>query len=82
MGSTPKAANNESTVIGMYRCAECEEIFESADDLREHRSQTGHQKVPKSGQINQSDRSNGFERAIRIHFARTEEEDEAHTRSR
>ena len=82
MGSTPKAANNESTVIGMYRCAECEEIFESVDDLREHRSRTGHQKAPKSGQTSHSDRSNGFEQSNRIHFARMEEKDEANTRSR
>jgi hypothetical protein len=82
MGSTPKATNNESTVIGMYRCAECEEIFESVDDLREHRSRTGHQKESKSGQINQSDRSNAFEQSNRIHFARMKEEDEANARSR
>lgn len=65
MASAPKPAKSESTDTGIYRCAECEAIFHSQDDFRDHRDSTGHQPESYSRPRDRSERSDSFERSDR-----------------
>lgn len=42
MSSATKLAKNDATSMGVYRCAECEAIFDSREEFREHRASTAH----------------------------------------
>lgn len=64
MASAPRPAKNDSAETGVFRCTECNAMFQSVDDLHEHRISTGHvtSGVPQqnqSQQENQGDQRKG-----------------------